>query len=324
MTRVQKMALPTSRLNLAFVAHTQDADISEDNTNAYHNTVIVPCCFVKELRSLGVDSDLPFYWGCPKCRKALDGGLCPEHGSVDSPTQIESMAVVLQDPTGMWEGVLWAEPCSAFKTAFGFAEDIKPEIVLTQLAEKTACCELVARMTVGTNRAKDIQTVDFFDLAPAVTDEGAIASFQYLPWSLQVQTEGLAPVCCKALSSDNVGQLLVHHPCTSVEKVIDSALGLFCIESEPELAILPEVDGMVVKVKGKCVACGCVCTLQQAGVPQTVKKLIRINVREKLLAFIGLQGDGTQPFEIQQMRVLTSDAAQFEKLFKFQLAEYQK
>ena len=106
--------------------------------------------------------------------------------------------------------------------------------------------------------------------------------------------------------------------------MIDSALGLFVIESEPELAILPEVDGMVVKVRGKCVACGCVCTLQRAGVPQTVQKLIRVHVREKLLAFIGLQGDGTQPFEIQQMRVLTSDAAQFEKLFKFQLAAYQK
>ena len=77
-------------------------------------------------------------------------------------------------------------------------------------------------------------------------------------------------------------------------------------------------------MKGKCIACDCVCTLQQAGVPQTVQKLNRINVGEVVLAFIGLQSDGNQPFEIQQMRALTSNAAQFEKLFKFQVAEYQK
>jgi hypothetical protein len=59
-------------------------------------------------------------------------------------------------------------------------------------------------------------------------------------------------------------------------------------------------------------------------VPQTVQKLNRINVGDKFLAFIGLQSDGSQPFEILQMRVLHSNAAQFEKLFKFQLAEYEK
>ena len=224
----------------------------------------------------------------------------------------------------MWEGVLWAEAFGAFKIAFGLAEDIKAEDVLTELLDKTVCCELVARMTVGTNKAKGEQTVDLFDLAPALTDEGAIASFKYLPYSPRDEAAGLAPICCKTLSSNPVGQLMVRHPAGNEQKVIDSALGLFCIEAEPDIAILPEVDGMVVKVKGKCVACGCVCTLQQAGVPQTVHKLIRINVGEKLLAFIGLQGDGTQPFEIQQMRVLTSNGAQFEKLFKFQLAEYQK
>ena len=109
-----------------------------------------------------------------------------------------------------------------------------------------------------------------------------------------------------------------------MQKHIDSALGLFRIDSEPDLAIVPDVDGMIVKITGKCVVCDCVCTLQQAGAPQTVQKLIRTNVGDVVLAFIGLQSDDNQPFEVQQMRSLSANASQFEKLFKFQVNEYQK
>ena len=37
-----------------------------------------------------------------------------------------------------------------------------------------------------------------------------------------------------------------------------------------------------------------------------------------------LQSDGGQPFEIMQLRVITADEMQHEKLHKFQAAEYQK
>ena len=323
-TRQQKLARPTCRVSLSFVSHMQDADISDDNSNAYQNTVIVPCCYVKEIRTLSAESDLPFYWGCPQCRKMLESGLCPEHGVVGSPIKIEAVIIVLQDPMAMWEGVLWTEPLCAFKTAIGIPPEVPDEDVFVHVAEKAACCEFVARITVGTNKEKNAQTVDFFDLAPALTDEVAIASFPYLPYTLSHAGEGLAPVCCKHLSVDNVGQLLANDACGKVQKHIDSALGLFRIDSEPDLAIVPDVDGMIVKITGKCVVCDCVCTLQQAGAPQTVQKLIRTNVGDVVLAFIGLQSDGNQPFEVQQMRSLSANASQFEKLFKFQVNEYQK
>ena len=71
LSRSEKMKLGASRVSLAFVSHMREADISEDNSNAYKAAVIVPCCFLKELRPLGDSaSGLPYYYGCPQCKKA--------------------------------------------------------------------------------------------------------------------------------------------------------------------------------------------------------------------------------------------------------------
>ena len=59
--RSEKMMLSASRVSLSFVSHMRVADISQDNSNAYKGAVIVPCCFLKELRSLGDSaSGLPY------------------------------------------------------------------------------------------------------------------------------------------------------------------------------------------------------------------------------------------------------------------------
>ena len=70
LSRSEKMKLRASRVSLSFVSHMRVADISQDNSNAYKGAVIVPCCFLKELRSLGDGaSGLPYYYGCPQCKK---------------------------------------------------------------------------------------------------------------------------------------------------------------------------------------------------------------------------------------------------------------
>ena len=70
LSRSEKMKLSASRVSLSFVSHMRVADISQDNSNAYKGAVIVPCCFLKELRSLGDGaSGLPYYYGCPQCKK---------------------------------------------------------------------------------------------------------------------------------------------------------------------------------------------------------------------------------------------------------------
>ena len=70
--RSEKMKLSVSRVSLSFVSHMQVADISQDNSKAYKGAVIVPCCFLKELRSLGdSDSGLPYSTAALSARKPL-------------------------------------------------------------------------------------------------------------------------------------------------------------------------------------------------------------------------------------------------------------
>ena len=97
LSRSEKMKLRASRVSLSFVSHMRVADISQDNSNAYKGAVIVPCCFLKELRSLGDSaSGLPYYYGCPQCKKAVKSdGTCPDHGTVTA-NEIMGAVVVIQ------------------------------------------------------------------------------------------------------------------------------------------------------------------------------------------------------------------------------------
>ena len=71
-SRPEKMQLKASRVSLSSVCHMRVADVSQDNSSAYKGAVIVPCCFLKELRSLGDSgTGLPYYYGCPQCKKAI-------------------------------------------------------------------------------------------------------------------------------------------------------------------------------------------------------------------------------------------------------------
>ena len=108
MSRSEKMKLMASRVSLSFVSHMRGADISQDNSNAYKGALIVPCCFLKEVRSLGDSaSGLPYYYGCPQCKKATKSdGTCPDHGTVTA-NQVVGAAVVIQDPCTTLETILW-------------------------------------------------------------------------------------------------------------------------------------------------------------------------------------------------------------------------
>ena len=106
-SRSEKMKLRASRVSLSSLSHIPEADISQDNSNAYKGAVIVPCCFLKELRSLGDSaSGLPYYYGCPQCKKAIKSdGTCLGRGKVTA-NQVVGAAVVLQDPCTTLETAL--------------------------------------------------------------------------------------------------------------------------------------------------------------------------------------------------------------------------
>ena len=323
MSRSEKLKLSASRVSLSFVAHMKEADITTDNSNAYKGTVLVPCCFIKELRSLGDSaSGCPYYYGCPQCKKATKiDDTCPDHGKV-TPTQVVGAAVVLQDPSATFEATLWKEPLEALRSEFAVGPEVPEADVLPVLAEKTSACQLVARVAVGINKSGTAQYVDLFDLAPAVSTEGVLGAFHDLPALPGEDADGLAPLCCQHLHQDGMGQLQAK--IDGHTRLIGGAMCMFRVSADPEQFIVQDVDGLIVKVQAACCVCNKSMTLQQAGAPQTVQKMNRMRVGELALASVILQSDGSQPFEVMQMRAITTDEMQHEKLHKFQAAEYQK
>ena len=70
LSRDEKIKQDASRVSLPYVSHMRGADITQDKENAYKGTMVVPACFIKELRSLGDSgSGLPYYLGCPHCSR---------------------------------------------------------------------------------------------------------------------------------------------------------------------------------------------------------------------------------------------------------------
>ena len=49
------------------------------------------------------------------------------------------------------------------------------------LAEKTAVCQLVARLSVGVKQNQNGHYINLFDLAPAVSADGVLGAFHDLP-----------------------------------------------------------------------------------------------------------------------------------------------
>jgi len=88
--------------------------------------------------------------------------------------------------------------------------------------------------------------------------------------------------------------------------------------------MVQDVDGLIVKVQAECCVCNQTVTLQQAGAPQSVQTMNRMCVGELALANVILQSDGGRPFEVMQLRAITADEMMHEKLYKFQVSEYQK
>ena len=323
LSRSEKMKLRASRVSLSFVSHMRVADISQDNSNAYKGAVIVPCCFLKELRSLGDSaSGLPYYYGCPQCKKATKSdGTCPDHGTVTA-NQVVGAAVVIQDPCTTLDTTLWKESLEALRSEFGVGPEVADTEVLPLLAQKTSACQLVARMGVGINKSGTAHYVDLFDLAPAVSAEGVLGAFHDLPSLPGDDGDGLAPLCCQHLHQDEMGQLQAKFE--SQTRLIGGAMCMFRVRAEPEQFIVQDVDGLIVKIQAECCVCKQTVTLQQAGAPQSVQQMNRMRVGELAFANVILQSDGGQPFEVMQLRAITADEMMHEKLHKFQASEYQK
>lgn len=316
LSRSEKIKLPASRVSMSCVSHIREADIRQDDTNAYKGAVIVPCCVLKELHSLSDSASvLPYYYGCPQCKKATKSdGTCPDHGTV-SANQVVGAAVVLQDPCTTLEATLWKDYFEALPSEFGVGPEVADAEVLPLLAQTISACQLVARMGAGINKSGNAHYVYVFDLAPAVSAEGVLAAFHNLPSLPGHDSDGLVPLCCQYLHQDSMGQLQANFE--SQTRLIGGGMCMFRVRAKPEPKIMQDSDGLIVKVQAQCCVCNQTMTLQQAGALESVQKMNRRRVGE--LA----QSDGGQPFEVMQLQAITADDLKHEQLHKCQASAYQ-
>ena len=86
--------------------------------------------------------------------------------------------------------------------------------------------------------------------------------------------------------------------------------------------MVPEVEGLIVKVEAECCVCKDKVILQQAGIPSTVQKLNRMCVDDLAFANVMLQSNGNPPFEVLQLQVVRDQKLMHEKLHKYQASQY--
>ncbi len=267
-------------------------------------------------------SGLLYYYGCPQCNNAIKSdGTCPDHGTVTA-NQVVGAAVVLQDPCTTFDATLWKASFEALRSEFGVGPEVAHTEVLPLHAQKMSACQLVARMGVGINKSGNAHYVDLFDLAPAVSAEGVLAAFHFLPSLPGHDSGGLVPLCCQHLHQDSMGQLQAKFE--SQTRLIGGAMCMFRVRAEPEPKTMQDIDGLIVKVQAQCCVCNQTMTLQQAGAPGSAQEMNRMIVGELALTNVILQSDGGQPFEVMQLQAITADDLMHDTLQKFQALEYQK
>ena len=227
-----------------------------------------------------------------------------------TPNEIVGATVVIQDPTTILETTLWKESLEALRSEFAVGSEVTDTDVLSALAHKTAGCQLVARMTIGANKNGTAHHVDLFDLAPAVSAEGVLDSFHDLPSLPGNEADGLAPLCCRHLQRDEMGQLQAKFQ--NHTRLIGGAMCMFRVRADPLWCQVDNVDGLIIKVQTECIVCNETVTLQQGGVPQTVQKISRMRVDDLALANVILQPDGSQPFEVMQLQQIAKNETMHE------------
>ena len=217
---------------------------------------------------------------------------------------------------------MWKEPLEALRTEFGVGPEVDDAEVLALLEKKAAACQLIARMGVGLNKSGKAHYVDLFDLAPAVSAEGMLAAFHNLPALPGNDGDGLAPLCCKHLHQDEMGQLQAKFE--GQTRLISGATCMFRVRAEPEQFIVQDVDGLIAKINAECCVCNHTVTLQQAWGSPKCPKNESLSCRRAFCRQRHIAEQRKEPFEVMQLRPINEHGEMHEKLHKFQASEYQK
>ena len=95
------------------------------------------------------------------------------------------------------------------------------------------------------------------------------------------------------------------------------------VTGDPAIEVMKDIDGIDVVVTAKCTVCSQEMKLHVAGVPDTVRKFMSTPAGASVdVLVLGKSQDAVM--EVMSCKTITSNATEFEKVFKYQAAQFEK
>ena len=281
--------------------------------------LLLPAVCVLDAR--GMSAEFPsraWYLGCSQCKKQLDGTRCPDHGD-NTGKKVYGGQLLLADPSHKKEIAVWEETLRRVTKQFLDHDNLDQEDVMEDLARVLRVAEVCVRVGVGHRKNGNV-SFDLFDISPQVTAEGCLAVYRETSHPFFDGSPGVVPVCCKNVSVNSLGQLMVSQE--SATQAVESAKMLVSLIEAPDLEVLENIDGIKVTLKCKCVVCDAPCTLFAAGLPKSVQEYNRMYVGLHFLAFVqSVEPDGGIPIgyhlELRDLKTLDFEL----RVFKYQVSQ---
>ena len=145
-----------------------------------------------------------------------------------------------------------------------------------------------------------------------MTADGCLALYKTLTNDSCEGTAGLAPVCCKNVALNPLGQLTVQHK--SATQIVNTVKIMVESVAKPKVEVLQEIDGIKVTLECKCMACNAVCKIVAAGVPDTVQDFLSMPKGSFVLAFSQSMSSGGE-FQVANHLHFEGEEKQMESRF---------
>ncbi|CAE8644736.1 unnamed protein product, partial [Polarella glacialis] len=252
-SRAEKLKELFTQGSLSTLDHIQRLNAQEGGYAA--KCIMIPAVFVKDIRGMSVENSLATsYLGCTQCKKQLPDSMhCETHG-VNNGKKVYGAQILFADPCHKLEVAVWEDCLKAMCQEFG-VDDMDDESALPNLLVALRAQEMCIRASLGINKSGTSMYLDVFDVRPQVNDAGAQAIFKHLPNDTFVGAPGIVPACCKLFASNSLGQTVV--TVDALEHVVDS-IHLVCKTTDkPKMEVLPDIDGINVKLTAQCMKCNC-------------------------------------------------------------------
>ena len=309
-----KMIKPTSQADLFALDNIEIFKLSAAGV------LLLPAVYVLDVRGMSAEyAGRAWYLGCLQCKKQLDGTSCPDHGN-NTGKKVYAGQLLLADPSHKKELAVWEETLRRLIQMFLGHSDLDQEDVMEDLARALRVAEVCVRVGVGHRKNGNV-SFDLFDISPQVNAEGCLALYRETNHPFFDGSPGVVPVCCKKVSVNSLGQLIVSQDAAT--QAVESAKIMVKLIGAPDLQVLENIDGLKVSLKCQCVVCESPCTLFAAGLPASVLQYTRLLVGSHFSAFVqSVESDGGLPigYHVEFNDPQTLDVEL--RVFKYQAAQF--